>query len=35
MTLINMFAHKYKSTYLYPTHEAEPMGILSIKKTRP
>ncbi len=32
MTLMNMFTHKNKSTYLYATPEAEPRGILSIKK---
>ena len=32
MTLVNMFTHKYKNTYLYATPEAEPRGILLIKE---
>ena len=31
MTLMNMFTHIHKVTYLYATPEAEPRGILLIK----
>ncbi len=34
MTLMNIFTHKNKSTYLYATPEAEPRGILSIKENK-
>jgi len=33
MTLMNMFTHIHKVTYLYATPEAEPRGILLIKPT--
>lgn len=34
MTLVDMFVHKHKSNYLYSRHEAEPRGILLIKKRK-
>jgi len=34
MTLMNMFTHIHKVTYLYATPEAEPRGILLIKAAK-
>ncbi|MGK0495585.1 MAG: hypothetical protein ACJAU2_001978 [Maribacter sp.] len=34
VTLVNMFAHTHKCNYHYATPEAEPRGILLIKKQK-